>query len=412
MTDTEHDADTAGTDQRTVLWATRLLRRAIFDADGSTIGSVNDLVLLPGTGGRRPRLQGFVANVDRRRIFVHESRVDAVDRDGLHLRGGTVDLRRFQKRPGEILVAGDVLGTSTPRGPVTDVGFVERADDDGLWEAHQIATAAGGRLRRRSLDFAGWDTIAARFQPDRVAGQLAALRDMHKADAALAIQSLPDERRAEVAAALDASRLADLLEELPEAAQAAILSTLDPQAAVAVLEEMEYDDEIDLLKELKAVDREAFLAQMPPDEVIRLRSLLSYQEDTAGGMMTPEAIIVDGETSVAEAIARLRDTELPPALAARLFVVEEPVEPPTGRFLGSIRLARLLREPPTHTVGDLTNDQDDPATLSPTTPEGEVAAVLARYDLLAVAVVDEQERLVGVVTVDDVLHRLLQRGRK
>jgi CBS domain-containing protein len=409
MSETDLTTETGPTDSASVLWATRLLRHALFDADGSTIGSVEDMVMLSESAGRRPRLQGFVALVDRRQIFVHVARVDAVDRDGVHLLGGTVDLRRFRRRPGEILVAGDVIGTSSQRGPVTDVGFIERVEEEGVWEVHQIATSVGSRLRRRSLDVSGWDTVAASFQPDRVAGDLAALRDLHKADAAQAIQSLPDDRRAELTAALEASRLADVLEELPEQEQAEILDQLEPDAAVAVLDEMEIDDEIDLLKELRPAQREALLAQMPDEEVTRLRALLSHREDTAGGMMTPEPVVVEPTATVAEAIARLRDADLPPALSARLFITEVPIVPPTGNFLGSVTLPRLLREPPTRAVGELIGS--DEATLQPSSHESEVAHLLARYDLLAVAVVDAAERLVGVVTVDDVLLRLLQRDR-
>ena len=164
--------------------------------------------------------------------------------------------------------------------------------------------------------------------------------------------SLSDERRAELTAALDASRLADMLEELPEAEQVAIIRQLDRDDAVAVIEEMEFDDATDLLKEMSDADRELLLAELDDDDQAQLRSLLSYREDTAGGMMTPQAIIVSPETSVAEAIARLRDTDVPPALQVRLFISEKPTAPPTGRFLGSTTLPRLLKEPPTSPVAD------------------------------------------------------------
>ena len=318
-----------------------------------------------------------------------------------------MDLRHFKQRAGEILVAAEVVGTPTPDGPVTDVSFVEHQLQDGTWLVDAVATGAG-RLRRRTVGTQPWSAVAGQFQTDTVVGDLARLSDMHKADAAAAIRALSDERRGELAAALDASRLADVLEELPEDEQVEIIGQLETEDAVAVLDEMETDDEIDLLKELPTADREELLAQMPEDEVQRLRSLLSYHEDTAGGMMTPEAIVVGPTTSVAEAIARLRDADLPPALTMRIFVVEAPTTPPTGRFIGSITLPRLLKEPPTHEVGDCI-DADMP-TIATSTPETEVANVLARYDLLAVAVLDAANRLVGVVTVDDVMVRLVGEG--
>ena len=164
--------------------------------------------------------------------------------------------------------------------------------------------------------------------------------------------------------------------------------------------------EIDLLKELDPNQREILLAEMDPENVQQIRSLLKYNEDTAGGMMTPEAIVLTPESTVADAIARLRDTDLPPAISVRLFITESPIQAPTGKYLGSVTLARLLREPPTCTVGDCI-DNDVP-TLSPEASEKEVAGILARYDLLAVAVVDAMHRLVGVVTVDDVIIRLTE----
>lgn len=403
MTDADTTADQA--DTRPMLWSSRVLRRSLFDADGSTVGTIEDIILSPATATEPPTLRGFVAAVDRRRIFVHESRVDAVDRDGVHLRGGTVDLRHFKQRPGEILVS-DIVSSRTAAGPVTDLGFIESDVEEGSWQAHEIAVGGGGLVRRRSPRTLPWSEIASRYMPDAVTGELARLRDLHKADAAAAIQSLPDHRRAELMSALEASRLADVLEELPEDEQVEIIARLNTEDAVEVLEHMETDDEIDLLKEMPLAARETLLAEMDADEVTLLRSLLSHREDTAGGLMTPQAVILTPDTTVAEAVARLRDSELPPALMVRVFVAEPPSTTPTGLYLGTVMLPRLLKEPPTHAVGDCI-DQEVP-TVAPTSPESEVAALLARYDLLVVPVVDAASRLVGVVTVDDVLARLLE----
>lgn len=389
---------------RAMFWSSRVLRRSLLDGDGSTIGVIEDILLSPALPNQAPALRGFVAQVDRRRILVHQARVDAVGRDGVHLRGGTVDLRHFKARPGELLVATQVVGTNGPQGPVTDVGFAESSLQDGTWHVHAVATGMG-RIRHRTLGTTPWSSIASKFQADNVIGDLALVRDLHKADAATAISALSEERRAELAAALDAGRLADVMEELPESEQVEILGQLETEDAIAVLDEMETDDEIDLLKELPAADRENLLSQMDEEEVARLRSLLSYHEDTAGGIMNPEAVIVSTHTSVAEAIARLRDTDMPPALTLRIFVVEPPTTTPTGRFLGSVTLPRLLKEPPTHEVGDCLEVEIPTVTTS--TPESDVAQLLARYDLLAVPVTDAADRLVGVVTVDDVIVRLV-----
>jgi len=384
-----------------------VLKRSLFDADGGILGSIDDIILTPEISGNALSLRGFVASVDRRQIFVHEGRVEAVDRDGIHLRGGTVDLRLFKRRAGELLATEDLIGISTDNGKIGDIGFKASNLKTGKFCTSQISLSSGGRLRKKQLDILDWDSVADLFLLDPVSGDLARLRDLHKADAAKEIQSIPLDRRAELTSALEASRLADLLEELPESDQAEILKNLEIEDAIEVLGEMEIDDEIDLLKELDPDRRESLLSGMDPEQVSQLRALLSYNEDTAGGMMNPEAIVLTPEATVAEAIARLRDTDLPPAISVRLFITEAPTQAPTGRYLGSVTLPRLLQEPPAHKVGDCINREEP--TLQPSASENEVADLLARYDLLAVAVIDPLERLVGVITVDDVIIRLIER---
>ena len=253
--------DTPDNTDRAIFWSSRVLRRALLDGDGSTIGVVEDILLSPALPTQAPVIRGFVARVDRRQIFVHQARVDAVGRDGVHLRGGTVDLRHFKQRSGEILVATELVGTATPDGPVTDVGFVEAEAHDGTWTVEEVATGAG-LLRRRTVGTLPWSAVAARFQADSVVGDLERLRDMHKADAATAIRAMSDERPSAAGRrARCQPRLADVLEELPEDEQVEIIGGLETEDAVAVLDEMETDDEIDLLKELPAADREELLAQ-------------------------------------------------------------------------------------------------------------------------------------------------------
>ena len=196
------------------LWATRVLKRSLFDADGGILGSIVDLILTPEISGNQLSLRGFVASVDRRQIFVHEGRVEAVDRDGVHLRGGTVDLRLFRRRTGEFLATEDLLGVPTNNGKISDIGFKASNLKSGKFSTSQISTTSGGRLWKKQVEITDWSLVADLFLIDQVSGDLARLRDLHKADAAEEIQSIPSERRAELTSALEASRLADLLEEL------------------------------------------------------------------------------------------------------------------------------------------------------------------------------------------------------
>jgi Mg/Co/Ni transporter MgtE len=165
------------------------------------------------------------------------------------------------------------------------------------------------------------------------------------------------------------------------------------------------DDAADLLGEMTDQRQQELLEAMQPEEADDLRLLLSYGENTAGGLMNPEPVILGAESTVAEALARVRDATLSPTLAAQVFVVRPPTEVPTGRFLGTVHFQRLLREPPARAVADCI-DGETPV-VQPDMPDADVAATLAAYNLLAVAVCDEANRLLGTVTVDDVLDRVL-----
>jgi Mg/Co/Ni transporter MgtE len=144
---------------------------------------------------------------------------------------------------------------------------------------------------------------------------------------------------------------------------------------------------------------------MEPEEAADLRRLLTYDEESAGGMMTTEPVILGPEASIAEALAVVRRTEISPALASTVFVCRAPHETPTGKYLGIVHIQRLLREPPHGAVGGILDKEIEP--ISPQAPLGQVTRVLATYNLVAVPVVDDEGSLVGAVTVDDVLDHIL-----
>jgi Mg/Co/Ni transporter MgtE len=234
---------------------------------------------------------------------------------------------------------------------------------------------------------------------------LQAYEDLKAADLAVVIHDLPPKRRAELAAALDDEKLADVLEELPEDDQVEILSALATERAADILEAMQPDDAADLLSELTPEAAERLLQLMEPDEAAPLRRLLTYDENTAGGLMTTEPVILGPEATIAEALAVVRRVELSPALAATVFVCRPPLETPTGKFLGVVHIQRLLREPPHAAVGSILDKDFQP--LSVDAPLGRVTRMLATYNLVGVPVVDADGRLLGAVTVDDVLDHIL-----
>jgi Mg/Co/Ni transporter MgtE len=147
---------------------------------------------------------------------------------------------------------------------------------------------------------------------------------------------------------------------------------------------------------------------MQPDEAGPVRSLLAYADDTAGGLMTPEPVILPPNSTVAEALARIRNADLSPALAAQVYVVRPPYETPTGRYLGTAHFQRMLREPPSSLISAVVDTDIDP--LGPDCPLSDVTRHLASYNLVAVPVVDAEQRLLGAVSVDDVLDHVLPQG--
>jgi flagellar motility protein MotE (MotC chaperone) len=349
-----------------------------------------------------------VATISRRRIFIAATRVAEITPSGVRVRTPAIDLRPFRLRPGE-LVASALLDRVHDGEVVTDVGIQPSVRPPGAWEVAVVALAPRGPLRRRaSARVVPLSEAPELFDTGPSGREIAALRGLHPSDVARAVSKLSPARRREVAEAMPDEDLADLLEELPETDQAGIIAGLDTERAAHVLEEMQPDDAADLLSELSGSERSQLLEAMHPDEADPLRRLLLFDDDSAGGLMNPEPVVLPPEATVAEALARVRDDDVPSALAACVFVTQPPVQTPTGTYLGVVTFQRLLREPPAEALAHLASPE--PAPIPPALGEVEVASRLAAYNLLALPVCDEDGRLLGAVTVDDVLDRTLPVG--
>ena len=385
------------------IFVSRLVRLPLQDADGHALGRVEDVIVVP-SGAEPARVLGLVVSVERRRIFVNEARIGSIDPTGVRLRSGTIDVRPFRSRPGEKLLATDVQGTRVGEEVIVDTA-IEESTRTGFWFVVAVALGGRGRLRRRSPHIVEWGAVAPTFDAGPEYAEVAELRNMHQSDVAERIRALPHAERRRLAELMEDDRLADLLEELPEDEQIRLIGGLDLERAAHVLEEMEPDDAADLLGEMPEPERQRLLAAMEPEESTPLRRLLAYDEDTAGGLMTPEPVILGGQATVAEALATVREPDLPMELAAQVFVVQPPTSAPTGRFIGSVPFQRLLREAPGTRLEECA--YLDPEPVPPDMPLRDVAERLAAYDALAVPVCDGAHRLVGAVTVDDVLDHVL-----
>jgi CBS domain-containing protein len=397
------------------VFVARLAGLAVFDPLGDQVGRVRDVVAVFGAGRQRPRAVGLVVEVPgRRRVFVPMTRVTSID-IGQVITTGLVNMRRFEQRPTETLVIGELLDRVVRlREGGAEVTIQDVAIAPGRareWVLSRIFARQGRptRLRRRGatmlVDYDDLEGFGIVEQRQGAANLLAAFEELKAADLADVIRELTPKRRLEVAAALDDERLADVLEELPEDDRVQIVSELTGERAADVLEAMEPDDAADLLSELPVDQAEQLLDLMEPDEADDVRRLLAYDERTAGGMMTTEPVILSPETSVAEALAHVRREEVSPVLAAAVFVCRPPLEAPTGRYLGLVHTQRLLREPPSQAVGRILDK--DVVALEATASLQQVTRHLAAYDLVAAPVTDEVGRLLGVVSVDDVLDHLL-----
>jgi Mg/Co/Ni transporter MgtE len=412
----------------------RLAGVAVFDPNGDQVGRVRDVVVSSLAARELPRVLGLVVEVPmRRRVFLAMTRVTSIS-VGQVITTGVINMRRFERRQGETVVLAEMLDRKVDlvRAPaaaaapadgsgaaaqapadhgltVVDVGMEQ--DRRGDWQITQLflRRGGGGKLRRRGETFlVDWFDVTgfARTESNQgTAGLLATFERMRPADVASTLHDLTPKRRAEVAAALDDETLADVLEELPDDDQIQILGHLERERAADVLEAMAPDDAADLLGELPPDQAEQLLGLMEPDEADDVRRLLSYDEYTAGGMMTTEPVILSPDATVAEALARVRNAELSPAIASQVYVCRPPLETPTGRFVGVAHTQRLLREPPSSLVSGICDTDLEP--LAPTATLPEVTTYLATYNLVALPVVDDADHLLGAVTVDDVLDHLL-----
>jgi len=396
------------------VFVARLVGLPVYGPDGERIGRMRDLVAGVRVDANPPRVLGMVVEMmTRRRIFVPMLRITTIDPGAVTLATGLVSLRRFVQRPNEVLVVGQLIDAPVR---LVDTGLDAVVADAAVeptrardWVVSRLAVRERrGRLGRRGqAQIVAWNAVTGLTLTDRqgTAGLLAVLETLRPADVAATLSELPEKRRYEVVDALDDERLADVFEELSEADQRELVAHVGVDRAADVLEAMDPDDAADLLRELPADEADQLLALMEPDESAPVRRLLHYPDNTAGGLMTPEPVVLRPGATVAEALARIRNPDIPPALASMVFVCRPPSATPTGRYLGCVHAQRLLREAPFELVAGLVDTEL--ATLSPETTMEELTRYFAAYNLVAGPVVDGEEHLLGAVTVDDLLDHML-----
>ncbi|MBA3689002.1 MAG: CBS domain-containing protein [Chloroflexi bacterium] len=407
-----------------MLFLSRLVGRPVRDRHGESLGKVRDLIV--ALGERYPPVTGLVVRVTGGRdIFLPWTDVEEIDADGARLRTTLIDMESFRQRPDEIRLWLDLLDkqiVDVEDRKIVRVNDIQLAPVDGRLRLVAVDVGLAGILRRLGLSGPGerlaralhleaenyieWedvDPVESSVSSLKLRVPHEALGTLHPADVAHIVEQLAPRDRAGILAALDDERAADVLEELAADDQVDILEALEPEKAADILEEMGPDEAADLVADLSEERQEQLLGLMEPEEASDVRELLAYGEETAGGLMTTDFITVTPEMTAEQVIERLRDLHPDADQVYYLYVTDA-----DGVLVGTITLRGLIVAVPETAVRDFM--RSDPISVSVDLDAEEVGAAIARYNLLALPVVDAEGRMQGIVTVDDALERALGEG--
>ena len=394
----------------------KLAGTGVFDPLGDQVGKIHDVVVIFRLKSEA-NVIGFVVEVGpRKRVSLPLTRVTSIE-SGSVITTGLLNIRSFTQRPIETLVLSELfdrvvtMNDGSGQVRILDVAMRQRRPKDWV-----ISTLHVQRVRTSSLGFTrsgetltvDVSEVSGLLKTDSNQAATALLQyteDMRPADLADFIHSLPHDRKMAVAQQLTDARLADVLEELGDDDRVAIVSALQAARAADVLDVMQPDDAADLVAELPAAQAQSLLALMEPEEAEDVRRLMTYDESTAGSLMTTEPIIFAPNATVAQMLAAVRREDIPASIATVAFIARPPQETPTGQYLGMVHIQRALREPPQTLLGTIL-DRDIEA-VDPNAHIAKVTRLLATYNLTVLPVVDEDGHLHGAVSVDDVLDELL-----
>jgi magnesium transporter len=407
-----------------MLFLSRLVGRPVLDRHGESFGKVRDLIA--ALGERYPPVTGLVVRVaGGRDIFLPWTDVEEIDVGGARLKTSRIDIASFRQRPNEIRLWLDLLDkqiVDVEDRKIVRVNDIQLAPVEGRLRLVAVDVGLAGILRRLGLSGPGerlaravhleaenyieWedvDPVESSVSSLKLRVPHAALGTLHPADVAHIVEQLAPRDRAGILAALDDERAADVLEELAADDQVDILEALEPEKAADILEEMGPDEAADLVADLSEERQEQLLGLMEPEEASDVRELLAYGEETAGGLMTTDFITVTPEMTAEAVIERLRELHPDADQVYYLYVTDA-----DGFLVGTITLRGLIVASPETPVRDFM--RPDPISVEVDLDAEQVGGAIARYNLLALPVVDAEGRMQGIVTVDDALERALGEG--
>ena len=409
-----------------MLYLSQAIGRPVRDKLGESIGTVADLIV--AIGDRYPPVTGIVVKTNGREIFLHWQSVASLDAGGASLCTSAIDISKFNQRPNEIRLKLDLMDrqiVDIDGRKVVRVNDLRLDEVEGSLHLVAVDVGASGLLRRLGLE-GPWRTIARSLHrdiPERyidwedvdpVERTIASVKlrvphkglaELHPADLATIIDQLSRNDRVGVIAALDDEAAADAIGEMEPETQVDILEDLEPGRAADILEEMDPDEAADLVADLSDESRVEILGLMEKEEADEVQELMTYGEDTAGGIMTTEFVAVPANLTAAQTIDRLRELEPTAETIYYVYVTDS-----DDRLVGVLSLRDLIVAKPETVIS--TFMYDEPVAVRTDASQEEVTDVVARYNLLALPIVDAEGRLEGIVTVDDAMDTLLPQPSK
>lgn len=395
---------------------TKLLGQPVMGPAGNTLGRVTDVVVRLVDGGL-PTVTGGLLRLNAGDVFVSAHDVRALAEDGVHLSAERVDTRPFERRPGEVLLDRDVRGRAVidvERGRLVRVSdLLLDQDEGGRWQAVAVVASPPGLLssligrvlgRNQPGEVVEWRHIEPLVGHVPTAGRRIAfprLAQLKPAEIADLVEEASHDEGEQILEAVSADEEfeADVFEELDEGHQVEFLKDRDNAEAAELLSNMDPDRAADLLMALPQERRRPILDRLTADQQRKVRTLLGYHPETAGGLMTNEFVAVPEDETVAGTIRRLRELEEVPTVLTDVYVIDG------ERLAGSLGLSQLLRADQEALLPDVM--QRDAEAVYPDADLPSLAVQMADYNLASVPVIDHDGRLIGIVTYDDLLAAML-----
>jgi CBS domain-containing protein len=402
----------------------RLLKRPVADRGGASIGRLADVIVrLRGTD--YPLVTGLVAAVGGREIFVPIDQVSTFEGDPLRLSSARLSLRPFERRDGEVLLRADVLGhrlIDVAGARLVRAADLELAWDAGEWVVARIDTRRPRRSPRGSphrspqrgphrspqrgpqepgtaRDWHDFEWLIGHAGSAPLRGPVARIRRLKPAQIADLLESASREEETEILGRVrvDPELEADVFEELDEDLATRLLGARTDLEIAAVLARMHADDAADVIAELPQPRRQPVLDLLPARQRAKVLTLMGFASTSAGGLMGMDFVALPAMSTVADALAQVRgQRELQPEALTSVHAVDQ-----RGVLRGVARLVTLVQADPGAAVIEVSDT--DPVRVGADTDITDVAVLMTDYNLVTIPVVDDERRLLGLITVDDVL---------